>query len=166
MLEPVKRVVLVIAEGIHPEAIPFYSLFNLKRIIDRGASAFTMPTACSSTQASRLISICTGVRAERHGVFTNQMLASRALTRLEPIGRTIGSEGFQVSVFGPEESPEKKGRAAILGRELGVQHLTLRGNTSSEVVSARGREERNCSARSRTKFDADIVRQGSECKET
>ncbi len=52
------------------------------------------------------------------------------------MARVIANEGFQVTGFLPEVPPSLAGRAGLTGRELGLQHLSFRGATSSDVVSS------------------------------
>ncbi len=132
----VRRVVLVIVEGLKAEAIDRLSLFNLSRLVDRGASALNVQSEISDLPATRLASLLTGVSPMRHGVTTGGWTFGRTLSRLEPLASAIATEGFQATAFLPQLPPEHARRVGFIGRDLGFQQVTCKGSNASEVVSS------------------------------
>ncbi len=128
----VKRVVLVMIEGLTPDAVRFLSLYHLGRLRERGASG-TIQSAASSLGGLRL-SLMTGVSPQSHGLITNRPPYSGSLNRLNPMGACISAEGFQVSGFLPQLEPHLEGPARRLAVQLGFQHLSFKGTSASETV--------------------------------
>ncbi len=128
-----KRVVLVMIEGLTPDAVRFLSLYHLGRLRERGASGTIAQSTASSLGGMRL-SLMTGVSPNRHGLITNRPPYSGNLNRLNPMGACIGAEGFQVSGFLPQLPAHLEGPARTLARQLGFQHLSFKGTHASETV--------------------------------
>lgn len=132
----VRRVVLVIVEGLRSDAIERLSLFNLNRLVNRGAAALNVESEISDLPAARLASLLTGVSPLRHGVTTCGWTFGRTLSRLEPLASSIATEGCQTSAFLPAMPKDQAGRVGFIGRDLGFQQVTCKGTNCSEVVSS------------------------------
>ena len=136
MTASVKRVVLVVIDGLRPDAIERFSLFNLRRLVERGASTLTARSVSPDFAAARLTSLLTGVSPSAHGVIAKRAGLPRVLGRVEPLARVVAGEGFQVSGFLPEVSSALASGAGLTGRALGFQQLSFKGCTSADIVSS------------------------------
>ena len=136
MTASVKRVVLVAIDGLRSDAIERFSLFNLRRLAERGASTFDARSVTPDFAAARLTSLLTGVSPSAHGVITKRAGLPRVLGRVEPLARVVSGEGFQVSGFLPEVPPALASGAGLTGRALGFQNVSCKGRTSSDIVSS------------------------------
>ncbi|MEO8578382.1 MAG: hypothetical protein ABI556_16850 [Gemmatimonadales bacterium] len=133
----VKRVVLVGIDGLEPGTIERFSLFNFRRIIERGASAVIAPSVNSESTAGGVISLLTGmssVRGEAEGASCS--FIQRASRRFEPLAKSICNEGFQVSGFLGDVPAAAQAVTKSLAWHLGFHNLSFKGATSAEVVSA------------------------------
>ena len=101
----VRRVVLVAVEGLRPESIESFSLFNTKRFIEHGASSLSARSVNPDFSFARLTSLLTGISPSRHGVLSERLGFLRTRGRVEPLAGVIANEGFQVSAFLPEVPP-------------------------------------------------------------
>ncbi len=133
----VKRVVLVAIDGFEPGTIERFSLFNFRRIIERGTSAVITPSVNSETTVGGAISLLTGMssaRGESEG--TDLSFLQHASGRIEPLARSICNEGLQVSGFLADAPAGMQAATRSFARDLGFHHLSFKGASSSEVVSA------------------------------
>ncbi|MEO5580889.1 MAG: alkaline phosphatase family protein [Gemmatimonadaceae bacterium] len=100
----VKRVVLVAVDGLRSEAIERFSLFNLRRLIDRGASAMVSQTVRPDFSLACFLSLMTGVSPARHGIVDDQLIAIHLpdVSRATPFG--FASREYKQAVRSVDQS--------------------------------------------------------------
>lgn len=131
-----KRAVLVVVDGLRPEAIGQFDLFNLQRLAERGASTMCARSVSPTYTTTCVASLLTGVSPTEHGMRTDRLTFPRIVSRLDTLPRSIASEGFPVSAFTCEVPSMIRGTAGLVGREMGFQSLSFKGRTSADVLSS------------------------------
>ena len=131
-----RRVILVVIDGLRPDAIERFNLSNLRRVANRGASTLTGQSVSPSYTTSCVASLMMGVSPSEHGVRTEGLSFPRNVSRIDTLPRAIASAGFQVSAFMGDIPVMVRGTAALLGRELGFQSLTFNGRTSADIMTS------------------------------
>jgi Arylsulfatase A and related enzymes len=131
-----KRIVIATVEGLTTESIRRLSLFNLTRLVDRGAVAMNIESCTSGARAARFATLMSGVSQERHGVMAEKFNFTRRISRVETVPQCISATGFQVSAFLPAMPDDRSSRARFICRELGFQEIVCKGRNASEIVSS------------------------------
>lgn len=131
-----RRAVLVIVDGLRPEAIGQFDLLNLQRLAERGASTMCAQSVSPTHTITCVASLLTGVSPTEHGMRTDRLTFPRIVSRLDTLPRSIASEGFPVSAFTSDVPSMLRGTAGLVGREMGFQSLSYKGRTSADVLSS------------------------------
>jgi arylsulfatase A-like enzyme len=131
-----KRVVLVVVDGLRPDAIERFGLSNLARIANRGASTLTARSVSPCNTLACAASLMTGVSPSEHGIENGRLSYPRSSNRLATLPNSIAAEGFQVAAFMGDVPMTIRGSATLIGKELGFQSVSFRGHTSAEILSS------------------------------
>ena len=108
-----KRVVLVVVDGLRPDAIECFGLSNLGRIANRGASTLTAQSVSPCYTLSCVASLMTGVSPWEHGIENDRLSYPRSSNRLATLPSWIAGEGFQAAAFMGEVPSNLRGTAAL-----------------------------------------------------
>lgn len=96
---PVRRVVLVVLDGLRPDAIPRFQLPHLTALA--GESAYTLlgRTVQPSVTACAMASLLTGAAPERHGLQSERFHLPKPKGALHPLPRHLAAHGLPTSAF-------------------------------------------------------------------
>ena len=130
-----KRVVLVVLDGLRPDAIHAFGLAALAELARRGASTLRATTVGPSVTAACMTSLLTGVSPETHGIRSSRFRLVKRHTPLRPIPAVLGEHALPSAAYLCEVPWWMRGVARRIARALKVD-ATFAGRDSSAVVAA------------------------------
>src|SRR5262245_10577129 len=81
----VRRVIVVVLDGVRPDLIPLLDLPVLGRLARVGASTMQARTVSPSVTAAAMSSLLTGVTPDVHGMSTDQFRIPRPRGTVDPL---------------------------------------------------------------------------------
>jgi arylsulfatase A-like enzyme len=132
----VRRVIVVILDGLRPDAIDRFELSHMRRLMDGGASTLTAKTVAPSVTTAAITSLLSGVSPAVHGVSSDRLFIPRNTAGLVALPDLLARHGYPSCGFMGEVSPLFRGIAARIGRRLGFGTLRLAGKTAPEILLA------------------------------
>lgn len=137
---PVRRIVLVVLDGLRPDAIVRFRLQRVAGLARRGASTFRAQTVSPSITPCAMASLLTGSAPERHGMRSERIQIPRPRGPVHPLAKELGKHSLPSSFFMPQVPWLMRGIAARLAAALGIGEFRCRGRDADEVLdAARGR---------------------------
>ena len=131
-----RRVIVVVLDGLRPDAIHQFGLSYLARLITGGAYTARATTVAPSVTAAALTSLMTGVSPQTHGLASDRVFIPKARPGLVPLPEHLARHGVPSSGFMTEVVPLFRGIAVRIGRRLGLSVLHLSGRSSADVLSS------------------------------
>jgi predicted AlkP superfamily pyrophosphatase or phosphodiesterase len=132
----VRRVIVVVLDGIRADAIHLFPLPNLARLADEGASTFTARTVTPSVTAAAMTSLFTGVSPDAHGLAHDRFSMPRARLPLTPVTRVLQRVGLPSSAHIAEIPHAYRTLARRMARGLGMERVTFSGSDASGILTA------------------------------
>lgn len=132
----IRRVVLVVLDGLRADAVPSLDLRCFRRLADAGASTLSGSTVSPSVTAAAMASLFTGVPPAHHGLRSDRFHVPRPSAPIHPVPRLLAEQGLPTSAFMAELPRVFRGVGRRIARQLGVDHPCFVGNTSSEILVA------------------------------
>ncbi|HTR78930.1 MAG TPA: alkaline phosphatase family protein [Gemmatimonadaceae bacterium] len=131
----IRRVILVVLDGLRPDAIERFDLHHLNRLQENGASTTRARTVTPSITASAMASLFTGVRPERHGLVSDRFHIPRAAGALNPMPRVLLEANYPTAAFVTEIPILFRGIGARIARHLGVSTVRFAAKNADGVLS-------------------------------
>ena len=138
MLSPVgvRRVVMVVLDGLRPDAIDTFGLNTLKRLRAGGASTMRGSTVSPSVTAAAMTSLLTGVPPTRHGVRSDRFHVPRTAGKLSPLPRVLADAAYPSSGFMASVPPIFRGVAARIATQLGISDTRFTGDDAPGILQS------------------------------
>lgn len=133
---PVRRVVLVVLDGLRPDAIARFHLQRVAGLARRGASTLRAQTVNPSITPCAMASLLTGAAPERHGMRSERIQIPRPRGPVHPLAKELGKHSLPSSFFMPQVPWLMRGIAAHLAAALGIGEFRPRGRDAGEVLDA------------------------------
>ena len=133
---PVRRVVLVVLDGLRPDAIPRFALPNLTELASRSAFTLLGRTVQPSVTAGAMASLLTGAAPERHGLQSERFHLPRPTGRLHPLPRHLASHGLPTSAFLAAMPLLFGGIARRIAAHAGVARARFSGRGALDILAA------------------------------
>ncbi len=133
---PVRRVVLVVLDGLRPDAIPRFGLGELSALAQRGAHTMLGRTVTPSVTACAMASLLTGAAPERHGLQCDRFHLPRPTGALHPLPRLLAAQGLPSSAFLATMPVLFSGIAQRIAAHLGITQAQFRGRDCEEILDA------------------------------
>lgn len=133
---PVRRVVLVVLDGLRPDAIPRYGLKHLSALARSGASTMFARTVTPSVTACAMASLITGAAPERHGLQSDRFHIPRPRGTLDPLPRVLARHAMPFSAFLAHMPFPFSGIAHRIAAHAGVSHARFSGETCDDILAA------------------------------
>ncbi len=133
---PVRRVVLVVLDGLRPDAISRFHLHRVASLARRGASTFRAQTVTPSITPCAMASLLTGAAPERHGIQSEHFHIPRPRGPVHPIAKELAKHSLPASFFMPRVPFLMRGIAARISTMLGLSEFRNQGNEAGEVLAA------------------------------
>lgn len=132
---PVRRVVLVVLDGLRPDAIPRFRLPHLTALAQRGASTMLGRTVSPSVTACAMASLLTGAAPTRHGLQSDRFHLPRPRGVLHPLPRLLADAGLPSAAFLAAMPLPFAGIARKLAQRLGWTTVRFRGRTCVDIAA-------------------------------
>jgi predicted AlkP superfamily pyrophosphatase or phosphodiesterase len=133
---PVRRVVLLVLDGLRPDAVNRFNLHHVGRFAKRGASTFRGQTVRPSITPCAMASLLTGAAPERHGFQSEHFFLSRPRAKVHPLAKELLRHALPTSFFMPRVPFFMTGIASRLASLLGLGEARFHGRDADEVLSA------------------------------
>src|SRR5579862_7038298 len=133
---PVRRVVLVVLDGLRPDAVRRFELLHFLHLAQRGSSTFSAQTVNPSVTACAMASLLTGASPERHGLRGERFFLPNLRATLHPLPRVLAQHAQPTSVFLSKVPPLWTGLAHRIASFLGVGEARFAGERALEVLAA------------------------------
>lgn len=137
---PVRRVVLVVMDGLRPDAVRRFEMTTVARLAARGASTFHARTVRPSVTACAMTSLLTGAAPELHGMQSDQFRVPRPRGMLHPMPRVLAGHSLPTSAFMAHVSPLMRPFAHQAASILGIGEARFSGEDAHAIVEAARRQ--------------------------
>lgn len=131
----VRRVTVIVLDGLRPDAIERFSLFAVARLAARGASTMQAQSVRPSVTAAAMATLLTGASPDRHGLQSDRFQLPRSRGLLHPWARLLSAQHMDTTVLLARIpalfAPAARGFATILG----VTETRFAGDTCAEIVA-------------------------------
>ena len=137
---PVRRVVLIVMDGLRPDAIPRFGLEACRRLARRGASTSLARTVEPSLTATCMASLLTGAAPERHGLQGGRFHLPRPRGETHPLPRVLAAHSLPSSAFIARVPMLMVGIANRIGSHLRFARTRFEGHGAADIVRAAVRD--------------------------
>jgi arylsulfatase A-like enzyme len=131
----VRRVILVVLDGLRPDAIDTFGLTHIASLAARGASTYDARTVAPSVTAAAMATLLTGQTPQRHGVLSDRFHIPRRRGPVDPLPRVLAAAGYPTEVFIGALPPLYGGLASRIARHLGVGRTRCAGAGAREILT-------------------------------
>ena len=132
----VSRVILVVLDGLRPDAIDAFDLHHLRRLMRVGPSSHCARTVSPSLTWPALTSLLCGVAPADHGILADSVHLPRPRMKLNPLPERLRRAGYHCSAFIGEIPALYRGIGSRIGRMLGFVESRFSGTSAPEVLLA------------------------------
>lgn len=136
MPERCRRVVLVVLDGLRPDAIDTFELRALQALEASGASTRDAKTVRPSVTAAAMGSLLTGVAPEQHGLRTDRFHVPRPTLTLQPVPATLRAAGLLTSAFLARPPLLYRRLGHLLAARLGVEAAHFVDGDATRIAAA------------------------------
>ncbi len=133
---PVRRVVLVVLDGLRSDAVSTFDLFHFEQLAARGASTYAGRTVTPSVTACAMASLLTGAAPERHGLQSERFHLPRATGPLHPLPKVLAEHAMPSAAFLTGMPLFMGGLAGRIGGVLGFGTSRCFGRGAVEVLAS------------------------------
>jgi len=131
---PVRRVVVVVLDGLRPDAIPRFDLTHITALARRGASTMLGRTVSPSVTACAMASLLTGADPERHGLQSEKFHLPRSRGPIDPLPRLLAKHSLPSSAFLARMPLLFTGIAHRIASHAGIATARFRGSSCAEIL--------------------------------
>lgn len=133
---PIRRVIVLVLDGLRPDAIPRFGLHHLAALARRGASTMLARTVTPSITSSAMASLLTGATPQRHGLLDGRFRIPRPTGTLHPLPRLLAQHAFPSSAFLARVPMLLSGVAHRIATHVGVSQARFSGAGANEILTA------------------------------
>jgi len=130
------RVIIIVLDGLRPDAIDAFELSNIRAMAQRGASTMSARTVSPSCTWPAMTSLLSGLPPETHGILKDSPHVPRPKTTLEPLPSLLSRAGYHTAVFMRALPALYRGTGRLIAKGLGFAEARFAGTTAEEVVIA------------------------------
>lgn len=130
----VRRVVLVVLDGLRPDAIDAFGLTHIRQLATRGASTTQGSTVAPSVTAAAMATLLTGQTPARHGVISDRFHIPRRRGPFDPLPRVLAAAGYPTEAFVGSLPPLYGGLASRIAKYLGIGRARCAGADAREIL--------------------------------
>ena len=131
----IRRVIVVVLDGLRPDAIDAFELSNVRTLMDAGAWSRDATTVGPSLTAAAMTSLMTGVSPARHGITSETILIPRTNAGLSPLPDLLAARGYPSSAFMGAVAPIFRGLASRVAKRLGFGVSRFAGKGAEEILA-------------------------------
>lgn len=139
VLRSIRRVILIVLDGLRPDAIQTLGLSQVARLAGRGVSTLKGATVAPSVTAACMASLLTGVQPATHGVQSTRFHIPRRRGLMRPLPRVLAEAGYPSSSFMCRVPWLMRGIARRIAGRLGVGTTGFHGTRAADVLAGAAR---------------------------
>ena len=128
------RVIIVVLDGLRPDAIDAFDLSNIRAMALNGASTMCARTVSPSCTWPAMTSLMNGVSPETHGVLRDSAHVPKPKTSLLPLPTVLSGAGYPSAVFMRSLPALYRVTARRIAKGLGFAEAHFAGRTAQEVL--------------------------------
>ncbi len=132
----IRRVVLVVLDGLRPDAIERFGLTHIRGLMAASASTMTGKSVSPSVTAAAMASILCGAPPQYHGLESDRFHIPRSRGPLHLLPRILADAGYPTSAFVHSVPRLYAGLARRIARHLGVEHAHFGGAGALGILEA------------------------------
>lgn len=132
----VKRVIVVVLDGLRPDAIDAFGLTHFRALTALGAFTPNALTVSPSVTAAAMTSLFTGAPPLDHGLISDRFHLPRSRVALDPLPRVLGRAGLPVTTFVGALPVLFRPLAHACAKYLRVRRPTFRGSDAKSILAA------------------------------
>lgn len=132
----VRRVIVVVLDGIRSDAVETFGLEHLARLARSGAATMAARTVRPSVTWAALTSLICGVPPEVHGIVADSLHLPRPRSALTPLPELLSRSGYSSAAFMGRVPLLYRGVASRIAKGLGFSEALFTGARSSQVLAA------------------------------
>ena len=132
----IRRVIVVVLDGLRPDAIDAFDLSNIRAMALSGASTMSARTVSPSCTWPAMTSLLSGLPPDTHGILSDSLHVPRPKTSLEPLPALLATAGYHSAVFMRALPRLYRGTARLIAKGLGFAEARFAGTTAEEVTMA------------------------------
>lgn len=131
-----RRVVIVLADGLRPDAITPSRMPSLDALGSAHTLALHATTVRPSTTVAALTSLATGLAPATHGFTEPGLGFLRRLAQLRPVARELGRAGHVTEIVAGDLNPVERNIGGALVGAAGIARLASGGRRAGDVARA------------------------------
>ena len=132
----IRRVIIVVLDGLRPDAIDAFDLSNIRAMALTGASTMSARTVSPSCTWPAMTSLLSGMPPETHGILRDTPHVPRPKTALMPLPALLSRAGYPSAVFMRALPALYRGTGRLIAKGLGFAEARFAGATAEEVTIA------------------------------
>ncbi|MFY9821948.1 MAG: alkaline phosphatase family protein [Thermoanaerobaculia bacterium] len=132
----IRRVVLVVLDGLRADAIPALGLRCWQQLANSGASSLCGTTVAPSVTAAAMASLFTGAPPEVHGLRSDRFHLPRRRGTLHPLPQVLAAAGMPTSCFIRRLPLVFRFVSRRLARFVGTDVFSFSGRNCREILFA------------------------------
>jgi arylsulfatase A-like enzyme len=132
----IRRVIIVVLDGLRPDAVDAFDLSNIRAMALSGASTMCARTVSPSCTWPAMTSLLSGMSPETHGILRDSPHVPRPKTALEPLPTLLSRAGYHSAVFMRGLPALYRGTARLIAKGLGFAEAHFAGRTAEQVTMA------------------------------
>jgi len=132
----IRRVIVVVLDGLRPDAIDAFDLTHVRRLATHSASTMCGQTVTPSVTWPALTSLFTGVSPQCHGILGESLRLPRPKQPLDPLPAILKRAGLPSSAFMRQMPALYRGLAGTIARGLGFIEARFTGMSAPEILLA------------------------------
>ena len=132
----VSRVIVVVLDGLRPDAIGAFRLTAMAELMAGGAWTLDATTVQPSVTVAAITSLLTGVSPATHGLKGDRVFIPRAAAELVALPEILASARYDSWGFVHHLPAVFRGVAARVARRLGFRRLSVDGTTANDILDA------------------------------
>lgn len=133
---PIRRVIVLVLDGLRPDAIPRFGLHHTAALARRGASTMLGRTVEPSVTAAAMASLLTGATPERHGLQDMRFRIPRPSGPLHHLPRLLAEHSLPSSAFLARMPLLFNGIANRIAAHVGVSQARFSGRDAADILTA------------------------------
>ncbi len=136
MATGIRRVIIIVLDGLRPDAIDAFGLTHVQRLMAGGAWTRNATTVAPSLTTAAMTSLMTGVSPARHGIASDRVFIPRSNAGLSPLPDVLAEHGQPSSSFMGELPAIFRGLATRVARRLGFGASRFSGQDAPGILAA------------------------------
>lgn len=133
---PIRRVIVLVLDGLRPDAIPRFGLHHIAALSRRGASTMLGRTVEPSVTAAAMASLLTGATPSRHGLQDTRFRIPRPSGPLHHLPRVLAEHGLPSSAFLARMPFLFAGIARRIAAHVGMSQSRFSGRGAADILTA------------------------------